>query len=147
MNQPPHATAFAGIHGSVTALSRPEVKESSVLLDAAGLWAVRLHILSPEQARTLLQVMRDLSPQGTQLDAPLVRRISAYDEAAANNTRFAAEIEDGISKLDQLSRKIGKNVYLALSERPLRRTMLTQMDGHPLFQRLGVHLLTSSAAV
>lgn len=147
MSQPSHVTAFAGIHGSATSLSRVEPKEGSVLLDAAGLWAVRLHILSPEQARTLLQIMRDLSPQGTQLDAPLVRRISAYDEAAANNARFAAEIADGVGKLDRLSRKIGKNVYLALNERPLRRTILTQMDNHPLFQRLGVHLLTSSAAV
>jgi hypothetical protein len=147
MSQPSHVTAFAGIHGSATSLSHVGPKEGSVLLDAAGLWAVRLHILSPEQARTLLQVMRDLSPQGTQLDAPLVRRISAYDEAAANNSRFAAEIADGVGKLDRLSRKIGKNVYLALNERPLRRTILTQMDNHPLFQRLGVHLLTSSAAV
>lgn len=152
-----HVTAFAGIQGSVTAhqthstdssqnISHVPLSDGNMLLDPSGQWVIRLRTLAPDTARTLLQVLRDVTPLSTQSDSTLIRRISAYDESASTNTELAAELKDGLSALNQLSHKITRSPYAQLSERPMRRTVLLQMATHPLFERLGVRLPAYSAA-
>lgn len=152
-----HMTAFAGIQGSVTAhqphstdtpkaVSQVTLADGNMLLDPAGQWAIRLRTLSPDIARTLLQVLRDVTPLSTQSDSNLIRRISAYDESASRNAALAAELKEGLHALNQLSHKITRSPYAKLSERPMRRTVLLQMAAHPLFERLGVRLPAYSAA-
>lgn len=160
--KPQHTTAFAGINGAVVSLyehpapvappshavlpSHAAPQRGGMLLDTSGLWAVRLNTLSTAQGRTLLQVLRDLTPPGTQTDTPFIQRISAYDEAATKDTVLASEIEEGVRMLDTLSRRVTGSTYLGLGERSLRRTVLHQMEGNPFFARLGIHMPTHSKA-
>lgn len=113
---------------------------SKVLFDPSGKWAVHLHTLTADRAQTLLQILRDLAPVGTQVDAPLLRRVSAYDEASTKDPLLAAEILRDLSALDQLAFRMSRKRYHEIAERALRRTLLSQMSEYPLMGRLGVHM-------
>jgi hypothetical protein len=113
---------------------------SKVLFDPSGKWAVHLHTLTADRAQTLLQILRDLAPVGTQVDAPLLRRVSAYDEAATKDPLLTGEILRDLGALDNLAFRMSRKRYHEIAERALRRTLLSQMSEHPLMNRLGVHM-------
>lgn len=149
-----HATVFAGINGTVSAprrLSlvteeRPTQEEEissdygQTLFDPTGRWAVQLRALPLDKARCLLQILRDLSPMGTQVDGPFLRRVSAYDEAAATSAKLADEILRDLTALDTLAYRMARSTYTDIAERALRRTLLSQMGDRPLMERLGVRI-------
>lgn len=140
-----HSTAFAGIYGAVATLVEPNCvvttpRDESVLLDPSGSWGLRLHNLPADTARMLLQILRDTSPSATQTDSSLIRRVAAYDEACQQDASLLPEIERGLGALDVLARKLTRQNYLAVEQRPLRRSMLAQLAHQPLFNRLGVQI-------
>lgn len=140
--RPAPATAPAAVAKATVPAATAERKAdtSKVLFDPSGKWAVHLHTLTADRAQTLLQILRDLAPVGTQVDAPLLRRVSAYDEASTKDPLLAAEILRDLSALDQLAFRMSRKRYHEIAERALRRTLLSQMSEYPLMGRLGVHM-------
>jgi hypothetical protein len=146
-----HATVFAGINGTVSAPRRlslvaddvcasEESEFGQTLFDPTGRWAIQLRALPLDKARCLLQILRDLSPMGTQIDGPFLRRVSAYDEAAATSPKLADEILRDLTALDTLAYRMASSTYTDITERALRRTLLSQMGDRPLMERLGVRI-------
>lgn len=140
--RPAPTTAPAAVAKATVPAATAERKAdtSKVLFDPSGKWAVHLHTLTADRAQTLLQILRDLAPVGTQVDAPLLRRVSAYDEASTKDPLLAAEILRDLSALDQLAFRMSRKRYHEIAERALRRTLLSQMSEYPLMGRLGVHM-------
>lgn len=140
------AAARAAIKSVITPVpvkekeSERKADVSKVLFDPSGKWAVHLHTLTADRAQTLLQILRDLAPVGTQVDAPLLRRVSAYDEAATKDPLLTGEILRDLGALDNLAFRMSRKRYHEIAERALRRTLLSQMSEHPLMNRLGVHM-------
>lgn len=138
-----YATAFAGIHGSAVSNERASDKvnavdlpQGSMLLDPAGAWAVRLQSFSAHVAETLLTILRDNANQMSSGDQPLLRRVQAYDESSAKDSHLTEDIAAGINALDALARKLTQRRYTEISERAMRRSLLSQARHLPLMQRL-----------
>jgi len=142
------ANSFAGPSGCATGGERATgaarqvrsvaLPEGGMLLDPSGRWALRVNNMTAESANVLLQILRDLAPQATQVDSASIRSVAAYDEAISKDPSLARHIRDGIQTVDALAHKLTKRRYVDVDERTMRRTLLSQLAGLPLLDRLGV---------
>ena len=141
-----HNNAFAGISGSVAAASSPtaqssvkdETNQSSALLiDSSGRWGVRLSALPQDMARLLLQLLRDTAPVVLPQDAHLVRRVAAYDEAAARDPHLLEELERTAGRLNVMAFRVFNCSYMEITERHQRRALIDEIDELAIFTQLG----------
>ncbi len=141
-----HNNAFAGISGSVaetnSPTSRSSVKDapnqtSALLIDSSGRWGVRLTALPQDMAKLLLQLLRDTAPVVLPQDTHLVRRVAAYDEAAARDPHLLGELERTAGRLDVLAFRVFNCSYLEIAERHQRRALIDEIDELAIFTQLG----------
>ena len=103
-----------------------------ILADQGGSWTMQLATLSPDTARTLLQMARDIYPHDILGDEHYVQAIKPYDEAAK-----------GDAALDDTSLQHTRKRYLEVNQESERTAVLARLRHGPLFQKVRGDMVVS----
>lgn len=114
-----------------------------ILAGQGGTWTMQLETLSPDTARTLLQMARDIFPHDILGDEFYVQAIKPYDEAAKGDAKLKKMIEDGIGKLDTTSVQHHGKRYLEVNLESDRIRALGHLKRGPLFKKLRGDMVVS----
>jgi hypothetical protein len=128
--------AAAGCEGNLTGLLSSDMPQGCRLMDCKGSWSLRLMSFNAHVSETLLVMLRDATNSSNANDDTHCRRLTSYDEGAAKDASLAEDIDMGIAALDALARKLTQRRYKEISERALRRGLISQLKDHPLMKRL-----------
>ncbi len=100
-------------------------------------WAYQTSALDANTFATLLQMARDIYPHDKVGDEHYVAAVKGYDTAEA-----AADIEAGVSLLDEAARKLGHASYLDAGWERHRVDVLRSIEDTPFFQQIRGGLVT-----
>lgn len=120
----------------VTAVGVGVLSTGMVLIDPNGAWAVELTTLTPETARTLIQMARDLYPHDRLADARYAKAIEPYDAAAAKDADLRQLLTQGAAELDRRAAAEGAPSYADLKSEPARVAILSDISATPFFAKV-----------
>ncbi len=109
---------------------------TGTLLQPAEGWAQKLDVLDGAQARTLLQMCRDVYPHDGLPVSAYQKVVDTFDDAAAKDPALAQMIRDDIRDLNALSRKRNGKDYAAIASENQRVAILEASQGSALFQKV-----------
>ena len=119
------------------------VAPAYILADQGGAWTMQLATLSPDTARTLLQMARDIYPHDILGDEHYVQAIKPYDEAAKGDAELKKMIGEGITELDDTSLQHTGKRYLEVNLESERTLVLARLQHGPLFQKVRGDMVVS----
>lgn len=115
---------------------------TGTLLQPADGWAQTLDALDSAQARTLLQMCRDVYPHDGLPVSAYQKVVDTFDDAAAKDPALAESIRDGLRDLNALARKRNGKDYAAIASENQRVAILEASQGSPLFQKVRGDMIT-----
>jgi hypothetical protein len=127
---------------SITAVGVGALASGSVLIDPRGAWAMSLTTLSPETARTLVQMARDLYPHDRIAEAFYAKAIEPYDAQAAKDPALLQLLTNGAKDLDSKAAEKGAKSYADLADEKQRVAILTAVSGSPFFAKIRGDMIT-----
>lgn len=115
---------------------------TGTLLQPAEGWAQTLSTLNSAQARTLLQMCRDVYPHDGLPVSAYQAVVQSFDGAAAKDPALAQMMADGIRDLNAVARKRNGKDYAAIGSENQRVAILEASQGSPLFQKVRGDMIT-----
>ncbi|MCA3135428.1 MAG: gluconate 2-dehydrogenase subunit 3 family protein [Rhodocyclaceae bacterium] len=115
---------------------------TGTLLQPAEGWAQTLSGMDSAEARTLLQMCRDVYPHDGLPVAAYQAVVQSFDGAAAKDPALAQMIAEGIRDLNAVARKRNGKDYAAIASENQRVAVLEASQGSPLFQKVRGDMIT-----
>ncbi|HEY0522541.1 MAG TPA: gluconate 2-dehydrogenase subunit 3 family protein [Stellaceae bacterium] len=125
-----------------TAVGIGALSTGTVLIDPRGAWAVSLNTLTPDTARTLIQMARDLYPHDRLADSYYAKAIEPYDAKAAKDPALRDLLTNGAAEMDRLAAAKGAKSYADLADETLRAALLSSISATPFFAKVRGDMLT-----
>src|SRR5713101_6028297 len=120
----------------VTAIGVGALSAGTVLIDPRGAWAMTLTTLTPETARDLVQMARDLYPHDRLAESFYAKAIEPYDAQAAKDPALRDLLTNGAGELDKQEAARGAKIYADLPNEADRVAILKAISGTPFFAKL-----------
>lgn len=119
------SAAVAGAASAGVSVPRPGVA-----------WAGSLQALSPDAARTLVTMARDLYPHDRLAEGYYEHAIETIDAGAAVDPAAAMLLNEGARSLDDAARALHGQPYSGLTEEADRVAVLKSIETTPFFQKV-----------
>jgi hypothetical protein len=120
----------------VAAVGAGMLQSGKILIDPNGAWAVELKTLTPETARTLIQMARDLYPHDRLADARYAKAVEPYDAQAAQDPALRDLLTKGAAELDRRAVAEGARSYADMPDEGRRTAILSAIAGSPFFAKV-----------
>ena len=128
---------------SGTAVAVGALAAADIIIDPRAAWAQTMKTLSPEVARTLVQMARDIFPHDRVGDDAYARAVEPYDQAAAADPKVKELFVKGVEALDAAAVKIAQTPYAAVATEAERVQALKAIEGTPFFAKVRGDLVVS----
>jgi len=135
-NLPQRVSRRDFVAGSAAAIVGVAVTGATVLADPAGAWAVDVPGFTPDEARALLKVVRDLFPHGQIADVYYANAIAPLGDEASKDASAKKVLADGVAELNRLAKDAGGNSYAAIADERSRVGVLKKLEGSPFFAKV-----------
>lgn len=122
---------------------------ASVSLAAFGLinqseaWALEVKALSPSEAKTMLQLCRDIYPHDRIGDEFYAVAVKGMDSKAQKDSKFKKQLTEGLKDLDARAKKGFKKAYVNVGWEIERNKVLRQIENTAFFQSIRGDLVVS----
>jgi hypothetical protein len=135
-DQPQRVSRRGFLAGGAAAIVTVAVTGTTVLMDPAGAWAVDLPGFTPDEARALLKVVRDLFPHERLADVYYANAIAPLGEEASKDASAKKLLADGIAQLNRLAQAAEGAAYADVADEKARVGALKKMEGSPFFSKV-----------
>lgn len=122
--------------GGAATIVTVAVSGATLLLDPAGAWAIELQGFTPEQARVLLQFVRDLFPHPQIAETYYAQALQPLDEEALRNSSTKRLLAGGIDQLNQLVKGRPGKSYADVRDEDARVAAIKQIEHGPFFAKV-----------
>jgi hypothetical protein len=119
-----------------TAVGVGALNAGMVLIDPRGAWALSLSTLSPETARTLIQMARDIYPHDQLAETYYAKAVEPYDAQAAKDPTLKDLLTQGAADLDRRVASQGARSYADLDSEVQRVAILSSIAETPFFAKV-----------
>jgi hypothetical protein len=126
----------------VTAIGVGALSTGTVLIDPRGAWAMTLTTLTPETARDLVQMARDLYPHERLAESFYAKAIEPYDAQAAKDPALRDLLTNGAKELDRLAGEKGAKNYADIADEAQRVALLKSISATPFFSKMRGDMIT-----
>lgn len=128
---------------AATAAGVGAVSGGMVVFHAGDVWAQSMKAITPDAARLLLVMVRDVYPHDRLGDSHYAKAVETIDAGAAKDTKVATLINDGARQLDDTAMKARGKGYRDIPDEAQRVALLKQMEGAPFFQKIRGDMVTA----
>jgi hypothetical protein len=125
-----------------TAVGVGALSGATLLIDPRGAWAMTLTTLTPETARDLLQMARDLYPHDRLAESFYAKAVEPYDAQAAKDPALRDLLTNGAGELDRLAAEKGAKTYADIADEGQRVAILKSISGTPFFAKMRGDMIT-----
>ncbi len=122
--------------GGAATIVTVAVSGATMLLDPGGAWAIELDHLTQEQARVLLQLVRDLFPHPRIAETYYARAIQPLNDEAGRNGSTKKLLADGISQLNRFSKAGPGKTYADVANEGARVAAIKRIEQGPFFAKV-----------
>jgi hypothetical protein len=122
--------------GGAATIVTVAVSGATMLLDPAGAWAIQLDHLTPQQARVLLQFVRDLFPHTQIAETYYAQAIAPLNEEAGRNLSTKKLLTGGIEQLNRLSNAAPGKTYADVEDEDRRVEAIKKIEHGPFFAKV-----------
>jgi hypothetical protein len=112
------------------------VISAGAIISPLEAWGLEVKALRPETMQTLIQMARDIYPHDRLADHFYAVALKDYDSKAATDGTIKNLIEDGITGLDEASRRKHGVRYVDVGWESQRAALLSEIETSEFFQKV-----------
>jgi hypothetical protein len=135
-NAPAKVSRRGFLTGGALTIVTVAVSGATILLDPGGAWAIQLNHLTPEQARVLLQFVRDLFPHPQIAETYYTQAIEPLNDEAGRNLSTKKLLAGGIEQLNQLAKASPGKTYADVADEDTRVAAIKEIEDGPFFAKV-----------
>lgn len=109
---------------------------ATLLLDPAGAWAIELRSFTEQQARVLLQFVRDLFPHPQIAETYYAQALQPLDDEAGRDAAAKKLLADGIEQLNRLAKAPAGKTYADVHAEDARVAAIKKVEAGPFFAKV-----------
>ena len=113
------------------------------LIHAREAWGLEVKALKPDTVLTLIKMARDIYPHDKLADRFYAVAMKSYDEKAAKDAAFKADVEKNVAELNGLAMKQHKTAYADVGWESQRVSLLRGIQKSKFFQGVRSDLVVS----
>jgi hypothetical protein len=122
--------------GGAATIVTVAVSGATLLLDPGGAWAIQLDHFTQEQARVLLQFVRDLFPHPQIAETYYARAIQPLNDEAGRDSSTKNLLVAGIEQLNQFSDAGARKTYADVPDEDTRVAAIKRIEQEPFFAKV-----------
>ncbi len=122
--------------GGAATIVTVAVSGVTLLADPARNWAVELPSFTPDQARVLLQFVRDLFPHARLVETFYAEAIAPLHDEAAKDPATRELLASGIAQLNTLAHAPAGKSYADVTDEKARVAAIRQIEGGAFFAKV-----------
>ena len=135
-NGPGQVSRRGFLAGGAATIVTVAMSGATLLLDPGGAWAIELHAFTPEQARVLLQFVRDLFPHPQIAETYYAQALQPLNDEASRDPRTKKLLAEGIEQLNRLVKSRPGKSYADVREENARVAAIKQIERGPFFAKV-----------
>ena len=119
------------------------VVSGGAVIHTTEAWGMQPRALSPDTARSLVKIARDIFPHDRIADRFYAVAVKSYDDKAATDAKLKSLVETGVAELNRLAKEKHRVPYAAVGWERDRVNLLRAIQTGPFFKKIRGDLVVS----